>query len=163
MKKAVLRRFVPTVLAGIIVLFSVAAYGGNPELFKPRQGESTSPSTSASWEIRKRKVEADLSLFRQPEGSAKTQTVEERIVFNLFDDVVFTVVFTTVERNADTRMTIWTGKIEGNEKSSITLAISPDSMAGAIKTGTPIFYQIRPMMGGYQTIVEMDESRMPRD
>ena len=102
--------------------------------------------------IRSRYVTINLDLLDEMD-------VEDVIVVNVFDDVLFTAIFDRKEVNQSNGYTLF-GHIDGVEHSQVTIVVSDGQVAGNV-TVPGNLYQIRYAGNKVHAIYSIDQSSYP--
>ena len=101
--------------------------------------------------VRCRIVEVELGLL---EGARE-------ITLNLFDDVQLDARRDRLDKSGPDAL-VWVGHVKEADKSSITLAVRDDALAGSIVVDHT-FYQVRAIGDGLHAILEIDQSAYQRE
>ena len=128
---------------------SMAIADGIPQLFhsdtRPdRRQVAVDPTV-----VRSRTVRINIDLLT----SIK---VNDRFVFNLFEDATFTARLAII-KNRDT----WVGSIEGKPAGTFTLVMNDGALSAIIRVASKGIYRVRSLRGGDVVIQEIDETRFP--
>jgi hypothetical protein len=109
---------------------------------------------------RSRLIEPDFAALETPAlRKNERKKIEKALTAALFDDTVFHLELTDVERNA-ADVTVWYGAIEGEELSSVTIAVKEKAMVASISTPTRR-YMIEPIETGAHEAFELDLNAFP--
>lgn len=132
-----------------ILLFNSFANGEKTERpIKPKRARFIEPDFAA--------LEAPPSLRRNEHAKAS-----KKLTAALFDDKVVHIELESVERNV-VDATIWYGKIEGDETSSVTLVVKDHALVASIATGNDR-YAIEPVENGAHEALELDPAAFPAE
>lgn len=111
---------------------------------------------------RARLIEPDFAALEAPALKKNEQRkIERKLTAALFDDKVFHIELDTVERNG-VDADIWTGKIEGDELSTVTIVVKDRAMVATISTLTERF-MIEPGEDGVHEALELDLAAFPNE
>lgn len=99
--------------------------------------------------VRSRTVRINIELLRNIRAN-------DRLVFNMFDDVVFTAHFSSIKNN-----NTWLGNIEGESSGTFNLVLNEDALSAIIRVPNKGMFRIRSLRNGMVDIQEIDETRFP--
>lgn len=115
--------------------------------------------------IRGEPTTAGVHLARLAEGAAALLEVDRAIRLDVSPAQRFTAVGRRVERRAADDVS-WSGRIAG-ENGDVTLVLTGRGVTGTLQVlpfdAAPATYSIRPLGGGLQAIVCVDQSKLPPD
>jgi len=104
--------------------------------------------------MRSRYVTVNFGLLERADpGEPRT------IVLNLFEDATFTAILDEYEEPS-AESYVWSGQIEGQEDSLVTMAVENDVMSANIAMHD-IQYQVRFVDEGVHAIYQIDQSAFP--
>lgn len=110
---------------------------------------------------RSRLIEPDFAALSDGPALKKNEKkkIQKKLTAALFDDTVLHLELEHVERNIDD-VQVWTGRIEGEEHSSVTINVKDKAMVAAISTLTTR-YMIEPGENGAHEALELDLAAFP--
>jgi peptidyl-Asp metalloendopeptidase len=110
---------------------------------------------------RSRMIEPDFAALGDAPGLKKNEKkkLQKKLTAALFDDTVLHLELEDVERNAED-VHVWTGRIEGDETSSVSISVKDKAMVAAISTLTTR-YMIEPSENGTHEAFELDLAAFP--
>ncbi|MEA2986105.1 MAG: hypothetical protein QOD94_2359 [Alphaproteobacteria bacterium] len=91
----------------------------------------------------------------------QARTLSRAVTLDLFPGVSVTAERKDIEA-PDEGGYIWAGEANGNDPSFVTLVINNNSVLGQIQKGGRL-YSIEPVSGRLHRIIEIDESKIPKD
>lgn len=110
--------------------------------------------------VRDRFVDVKFDLLLKADQLPKDKAATaDKLVLNLFQDVVLTALLDRVESNSPDSFS-WIGHLEGVENSQVILVVGNGLMAGNI-TLPGAFYQVRYAGNGIHAVYEIDQSGFP--
>jgi hypothetical protein len=109
--------------------------------------------------IRSRVVTVDSSALNVNEANIAARYTGSAVSLNLFDDMAFTAVNTTLEPRTNAAGYIWNGKLANDPYSSVVLVSDGQMLAGEINS-TEGSYLIRPIGSGQHQIIEVSPAQM---
>ena len=115
-------------------------------------GRSRHPSV-----IRSRPVTISASFLAGLQRAGR-RGAPPTLLLNLFDDVSLQAVLDRAEDTLDG--VTWAGRVPGRDRSSVTLAIVGDAIAGSVIMPGAV-YAIRHAGGGVHEVVEVDQAQFP--
>ena len=163
--KTVARNLVLAVAVVLLALGSsaVAALEGKPasdELFAPATERGDMDRAAEPTVIRSRAVGLNLNLLLGADGAPLNLGPEGRtLTLNFFEDAAPVAVLDRVEPNYGGGYT-WTGQVQDEPFSMVTLVVSDGIMAGTVSLPTELF-SIGYAGNGAQTVSEIDQSAFP--
>jgi hypothetical protein len=108
---------------------------------------------------RSRFVEPDFASLAAPSlQKNERRQIERRLTAALFDDKIVHIELDSVERDAN-GASIWSGRIEGDDQSSVTIVVKDSALVATISTLTERF-MIEPTENGHETF-ELDLAAFP--
>lgn len=111
---------------------------------------------------RVRSIEPDFSALEAPDLRRNDRRkIERKLTAALFDDKVVHIELESVERNP-VDATVWTGKIEGDDTSQVTIVVKDHTMVATISTLTERF-MIEPGENGTHESLELDLAAFPNE
>jgi hypothetical protein len=96
--------------------------------------------------------------FIEPDFNVLTSS-DKKLTIALFDDVVLHVELTSVERDA-TGTALWSGRVEGDDNSSVLISVKDHAMSAAFWTSSRRF-SIEPGENGTHEALEIDARTFP--
>ena len=110
---------------------------------------------------RSRLIEPDFAALGDAPALKKNEKkkLQKKLTAALFDDTVIHIELDAVERNVDD-VHVWTGTIEGDETSSVSISVKEKAMVAAISTLTTR-YMIEPAENGTHEAFELDLAAFP--
>jgi hypothetical protein len=110
--------------------------------------------------VRARFVNVKFDLLLKADQLPKDKaTIAEKLILNLFQDVVLTAFLDRIESSSPDSFS-WIGYLEGLENSHVILVVGKGLLAGNI-TLLGAFYQIRYAGNGIHAVYEIDQSAFP--
>ena len=109
--------------------------------------------------VRARLVEPDFEVLALKDTPSARMSITRKLTVPLFDDVVLHVELTAVERDA-VGTAVWSGRVEGEENSSVILAIKDHAMSASFWTPSGRF-SIEPGENGTHEVLELDPRAFP--
>ena len=106
--------------------------------------------------LRTRFVRVNFDLLTVPEEPTESQPEGEVLELNLFDDVILKVIVDRVTSDPLGNIT-WTGHLEGESPSRVSLSIAGETMSGEIET-QGFFYRVEHVENGIHVIYEYEQS-----
>jgi hypothetical protein len=113
--------------------------------------------------VRARLALPDFEVLAPPPlRRGEITTVDRSVAVNLFDDVRLPVMWETVSRNL-IDVHVWSGRIEGEPGSTITIAVKDEAISALITRGAKR-YEIRPGRSrAIHEVIEIDDAAFPRE
>ena len=110
--------------------------------------------------VRSRLVKIDWDILAVAEDSTGRKIFRGGVLLlNLFEDRSYTAHLYHGQASSENHF-IWTGHIEGDTRSQVTLVVQDDVMVGNIRVSGDL-YQVRYIGGGVHVIREIDERYFP--
>jgi len=110
--------------------------------------------------IRSRIVKIDWDILAVAEDSSRRKiSAGNVLLLNLFDDTSLTARLYHGQARSEEHF-IWTGHVEGDRGSQVTMVVQDGVMVGNIRVSGE-FYQVRYLGGGVHVIYEIDETKFP--
>jgi peptidyl-Asp metalloendopeptidase len=110
--------------------------------------------------LRARFVEPDFAALAAPSlKKGEHLKIERKLTAALFDDKIVHIELDAVERDA-IGASIWSGRIEGDEQSSVTMVVKDQALVATISTLTERF-MIEPTETGEHEAFELDPAAFP--
>ena len=125
-----------------------------PALFLESSLEIKPETTIDPTIIRSRYVNLNFNLLDESE-------VNNKILLNLFDDVVYTAILEKKESNLTGGYT-WSGHLDGIEHSQVIVIVGGDQVAGNISL-PGAFYEVRYTNQGVHLVTQIDQSAYPQE
>ena len=111
---------------------------------------------------RSRFVEPDFGTLSAPSlHKNEARKLERTLTAALFDDTVLHLALDGVERNAVDAY-VWTGKVEGDDSSSVSISVKDRAMVASIAT-LGQRYMIEPVENGSHEAFELDPAAFPNE
>lgn len=111
---------------------------------------------------RARFVEPDFATLSAPAlRKNETRKIERALTAALFDDTVLHIALESVEHNA-ADVDVWTGKVEGDDASSVSISMKDRAMVATIATMGKR-YMIEPVENGAHEAFELDAAQFPNE
>lgn len=111
---------------------------------------------------RARFVQPELAALDAPSlHRNEIRKIERTLTAALFDDTVLHIEIEDVERNAVDAY-IWSGKVEGDDASSVSIVAKDDALVASITTSTER-YMIEPVENGAHEVIELDPMAFPEE
>src|ERR1700741_1242080 len=108
---------------------------------------------------RSRFVEPDFTALAAPSlQKNERRKIERKLTAALFDDKIVHIELDSVERDTN-GASIWSGRIEGDEQSAVTIVVKDSALVATISTPTERF-MIEPTENGNETC-ERDPAAFP--
>jgi hypothetical protein len=147
----------------IFVPLTLAATGPSSVLFRETPlASERGPSRPAPGVVRARNLVAslhELEVTDLPVGVRVDRRLD--VTLNLFDDAWFPVRLEAVERDR-IGSTVWYGRVAGEPRSSVTLAVNEGSMSVSLSAGLRRF-AVRPVRNGLHEAVELNSAEFPSE
>ncbi|RNC68070.1 MAG: hypothetical protein ED859_11620 [Desulfuromonadales bacterium] len=144
----------------VLVLVQVRpASSQENDLFIPvreRAAELPPEQQSILDRIKQEKTTSQVNIVRINPSSLE----RDQVNLNLFDNATFKTRKGVTTRRDEKGMT-WTGDLT-DSKGDATFVVRGDSVTGTVRSDTG-FYQIRPLGSGLHAVIEIDQSKLPKE
>ncbi len=163
MNVTMLLRSIQVLLVLAALLMSTPASGTSGEVFLPAAEADCafSPADPGGLVLRQRFVKVDLARLIIPPLRGKPDILHDPVGFNLFPGLQFDVQQYDMQRAGHGKTRVWTGRIVGSPRSSVTLAMTGSIVAGKIRTEHGDLFDIRYAGNGVHAIRQIDVGAFP--